>query len=31
MVGIYIFTDPAKDSREKFTWSVLGELLLKYF
>ncbi|PBK88248.1 hypothetical protein ARMGADRAFT_1034211 [Armillaria gallica] len=26
MVGIYIFTDPAKDSREKFTWSVLVAL-----
>ncbi|KAK0229572.1 hypothetical protein EDD85DRAFT_794056 [Armillaria nabsnona] len=24
MVGIYIFTDPAKDSREKLTWSGLG-------
>ncbi len=26
MVGIYIFTDPAQDSREKLTWSALGEL-----
>ncbi|PBK99910.1 hypothetical protein ARMGADRAFT_523195 [Armillaria gallica] len=23
MVGIYVFTDPAKDSREKLTWSAL--------
>ncbi len=28
MVGIYIFTDPAKDSREQLTWSALGELVL---
>ncbi|KAK0215426.1 hypothetical protein IW262DRAFT_1439744 [Armillaria fumosa] len=27
MVGIYIFTDPAKESREKLTWSGLGELV----
>ncbi|KAK0492522.1 hypothetical protein EDD18DRAFT_1289047 [Armillaria luteobubalina] len=27
MVGIYIFTDPAKDSREKLTWSVLANAL----
>ncbi|KAK0434233.1 hypothetical protein EV421DRAFT_1352549 [Armillaria borealis] len=26
MVGIYVFTDPSKDSREKLTWSALGEL-----
>lgn len=25
MVGMYVFTDPAKDSREKLTWSALGE------
>ncbi|KAK0434224.1 hypothetical protein EV421DRAFT_2088060 [Armillaria borealis] len=28
MVGIYIFTDPAKDSREQLTWSALGEPVL---
>ncbi|KAK0434222.1 hypothetical protein EV421DRAFT_1992864 [Armillaria borealis] len=28
MVGIYIFTDPAKDSREKLTWSAFGELVV---
>ncbi|KAK0191878.1 hypothetical protein F5146DRAFT_1037543 [Armillaria mellea] len=28
MVGIYLFTDPSKDSREKLTWSALVEALL---
>ncbi|KAK0215428.1 hypothetical protein IW262DRAFT_1496378 [Armillaria fumosa] len=27
MVGIYIFTDPAKDSREQLTWSALVKAL----
>ncbi|KAK0215440.1 hypothetical protein IW262DRAFT_1320704 [Armillaria fumosa] len=27
MVGIYLFTDPSKDSRQKLTWSALGELV----
>ncbi|PBK69044.1 hypothetical protein ARMSODRAFT_886591 [Armillaria solidipes] len=31
MVGIYIFTDPAKDSREKLTWSALGTQVLDGF
>ncbi|KAK0472984.1 hypothetical protein IW261DRAFT_1423958 [Armillaria novae-zelandiae] len=30
MVGIYIFTDPAQDSREKLTWSALGEPVLQF-
>ncbi|KAK0229570.1 hypothetical protein EDD85DRAFT_939848 [Armillaria nabsnona] len=29
MVGICIFTDPAKDSREQLTWSALGSLTVK--
>ncbi|KAK0477846.1 hypothetical protein IW261DRAFT_1565640 [Armillaria novae-zelandiae] len=29
MVGIYIFTDPAKESRRELTWSGLGELFPK--
>ncbi|PBK88261.1 hypothetical protein ARMGADRAFT_1120698 [Armillaria gallica] len=29
MVGIYVFTDPSKDSREKLTWSALVEALLR--
>ncbi|PBK88272.1 hypothetical protein ARMGADRAFT_1034230 [Armillaria gallica] len=28
MVGIYLFTDPSKDSREKLTWPALVEALL---
>ncbi|KAK0430965.1 hypothetical protein EV421DRAFT_2041515 [Armillaria borealis] len=29
MVGIYIFTDPAQDSREKLTWSALVQTLTR--
>ncbi|SJL13780.1 uncharacterized protein ARMOST_17228 [Armillaria ostoyae] len=29
MVGIYIFTDPAKDSREKLTWSALVNAVVR--
>ncbi|KAK0472985.1 hypothetical protein IW261DRAFT_1660123 [Armillaria novae-zelandiae] len=29
MVGMYIFTDPAQDSREKLTWSALVETLTR--
>ncbi|KAK0477889.1 hypothetical protein IW261DRAFT_1565690 [Armillaria novae-zelandiae] len=30
MVGIYLFTDPSKDSREKLTWSALVEALSRH-
>ncbi|KAK0452134.1 uncharacterized protein EV420DRAFT_1559030 [Desarmillaria tabescens] len=31
MIGIYIFTDPAKESRENLTWPTFGELDLDEF
>ncbi|KAK0452150.1 uncharacterized protein EV420DRAFT_1559152 [Desarmillaria tabescens] len=29
MVGIYVFTDPAKESREELTWSALVQTLIR--
>ncbi|PBK68519.1 hypothetical protein ARMSODRAFT_1019645 [Armillaria solidipes] len=31
MIGIYVFTDPAKDCRERLTWPALCELVLDNF
>ncbi|SJL16663.1 uncharacterized protein ARMOST_20191 [Armillaria ostoyae] len=31
MIGIYVFTDPANDCRERLTWPALGELVIDDF